>query len=161
LRGDLAEIGKALHEALPRRAIEALEGEVHALTQRVDRSRQAGAEGVALGAVERELAEVRNALQHLTPAESLAGFQDAVRALSHKIDQIGAGAAASHDPVAFKQLEQAVVSLRGVVSNVATDGALAQLAAEVRGLGTQFERAAADSSAEALGRLEQRIAAIM
>ena len=54
--------------------------------------------------------------------------------------------------MAFKQLEQAVVSLRGVVSNVASDGALAQLAAEVRGLGAQFERATAESSTEALGQ---------
>lgn len=160
LRSDLAEIGRALTEAMPRRAIEALEGEVHSLAERVDRTRQAGSNGAALAALERELAEVRNALQHLTPAESLAGFQDAVQALSHKIDQIGAGAAAPQDPLAFKQLEQAVVSLRGVVSNVASDGALAQLAAEVRGLGAQFERAAADSSAEALSRLESRIAAL-
>ena len=42
-----------------------------------------------------------------------------------------------------------VVSLRGVVSNVASDGALSQLAAEVRGLGAQFERATAESSTEA------------
>ena len=56
--------------------------------------------------------------------------------------------------MAFKQLEQAVVSLRGVVSNVASDGALAQLAAEVRGLAAHFERATAESSSDALGRLE-------
>ena len=71
------------------------------------------------------------------------------------------GQAPQGDPMAFKQLEQAVVSLRGVVSNVASDGALAQLAAEVRGLGAQFERATADSSTEALAKLEARIAALM
>ena len=147
---------------MPRRAIEALETEVRALAERVDRTRQAGADGAALGSLERELAEVRNALRNLTPAESLAGFEEAVRALSHKIDQIAAsGQAPQGDPMAFKQLEQAVVSLRGVVSNVASDGALAQLAAEVRGLGSQFERATADSSTEALAKLEARIASLM
>ena len=147
---------------MPRRAIEALETEVRALAERVDRTRQAGADGAALGSLERELAEVRNALRSLTPAENLAGFEEAVRALSHKIDQIAAsGQAPQGDPMAFKQLEQAVVSLRGVVSNVASDGALAQLAAEVRGLGAQFERATADSSTEALAKLEARIASLM
>jgi localization factor PodJL len=151
LRGDLADIAQALTDAMPRRAIEALETEVRALAERVDRTRQAGADGAALGSLERELAEVRNALRSLTPAESLAGFEEAVRALSHKIDQIAAsGHAPQGDPMAFKQLEQAVVSLRGVVSNVASDGALSQLAAEVRGLGAQFERATAESSTEAL-----------
>jgi localization factor PodJL len=162
LRNDLADIGRALTDAMPRRAIEALETEVRALSERVDRTRQAGADGAALGSLERELAEVRNALRSLTPAESLAGFEEAVRALSHKIDQIAAsGQAPQGDPMAFKQLEQAVVSLRGVVSNVASDGALAQLAAEVRGLGAQFERATADSSTEALAKLEARIASLM
>jgi localization factor PodJL len=162
LRGDLAEIGRALTEAMPRRAIEALEGEIRSLAERVDRTRQAGADGAALGALERELAEVRQALHGLTPAESLAGFEDAVRGLYHKLDEIAAsGASAQGDPMAFKQLEQAVVSLRGVVSNVASDGALAQLAAEVRGLGAQFERATHESSNEALGRLEARIGALM
>ena len=74
LRSDLAEIGRALTDAMPRRAIEALETEVRALAERVDRTRQAGADGAALGSLERELAEVRNALRNLTPAESLAGF---------------------------------------------------------------------------------------
>jgi localization factor PodJL len=162
LRGDLAEITRALTDAMPRQAIEALETEVRALAERVDRTRQAGADGAALGSLERELAEVRNALRNLTPAESLAGFEEAVRALSHKIDQIAAsGQAPQGDPMAFKQLEQAVVSLRGVVSNVASDGALSQLAAEVRGLGAQFERATAESSTEALAKLEARITALM
>ena len=162
LRGDLAEIGRALTEALPRRAIEALEGEVHALAERVDRTRQAGADGAALGSLERELVEIRNALHNLTPAENLAGFEEAVRGLYHKIDEIAAAGQPAHgDPMAFKQLEQAVVSLRGIVSNVASDGALAQLAAEVRGLGAQFEHATSDSIAEALGKLEARVAALM
>jgi localization factor PodJL len=162
LRSDLAEIGRHLTEAMPRRAIEALEGEVRALAERVDRTRAAGADGAALGALERELAEVRQALRGLTPAENLAGFEDAVRGLYQKIDQLAAsGQSAQGDPMAFKQLEQAVVSLRGVVSNVASDGALEQLAAEVRGLGSQFERATQDSSNEALGRLEQRISSLM
>ncbi len=162
LRGDLADIARALTDAMPRRAIEALETEVRALAERVDRTRQAGADGAALGSLERELAEVRNALRSLTPAENLRGFEEAVHALSHKIDQIAAsGNAPQGDPMAFKQLEQAVVSLRGVVSNVASDGALSQLAAEVRGLGAQFERATAESSTEALAKLEARIAALM
>jgi localization factor PodJL len=162
LRQDLAEIGRALTDAMPRRAIETLEAEVRALSERVGQSRQAGAEGQSLAVVEQELAEVRNALRHLTPAESLVGFEDAVRGLSQKIDMIAESAQApGGDPRAFKQLEQAVTSLRGVVSNVASDGALAQLSAEVHGLAAQFERAAAESSSEALTRLEQRVAAMM
>jgi localization factor PodJL len=161
LRADLAEIGRALNQAAPQRAIEALESQVRALADRIDRSRQAGADAGALAGVEHGLAEVRDALRNLKPAESLVGFEDAVRGLAHKIDQIAASAQAPCDPAAFRQLEQAVVSLRGVMANVASEGALAQLAAEVHGLAARFEQAAADSSSQALSRLESRITALM
>ncbi len=161
LRNEVAEIGRTLTEAMPRRAIETLEAEVRALSERIDRSRQAGAEGASLAVLEQELAEVRHALQHLTPAENLVGFEDAVRGLSQRIDMIAQTPQGPGDPLAFKQLEQAVVSLRGMVSNVASDGTLAQLADEVRNLSAQFERASADSGSEALSRLESRIASLM
>ncbi len=161
LRNEVAEIGRTLTEAMPRRAIETLETEVRSLSERIDRTRQAGAEGASLTALEQELAEVRHALQHLTPAESLVGFEDAVRGLSHRIDLIAQSSQGAGDPLAFKQLEQAVVSLRSIVSNVASDGTLAELAAEVRNLSSQFEHAAAESGSEALTRLESRIASLM
>ena len=63
MRGDLAEIGRVLTEAMPRQAIQALEGEVRALSERVDRSRQAGADAAGLAGLEPELAEVRDALR--------------------------------------------------------------------------------------------------
>lgn len=161
LHSELAAIGRALTEAVPRQAIETLEGEVRSLAERLDRTRQAGIDVAVLAKLERGLAEVRDALHGLSPAESLAGFEEAMHALSSKIDQIAVSAQPAETPIAFKQLEQAVESLRGVVSNAASDGALAQLAAEVRGLAAQLERAITDSSAESLGRLEERIAALM
>jgi localization factor PodJL len=136
LRLDLAEVGRTLNETVPSRTVEALEAQMGMLAERIDRSREAGADGTALAALEQELAEVRDALRGLTPVEGLAGFEEAVRGLSSKIDQIGL----SGDPTAFKQLEQAVVSLRGVMSNAASEQA--QLAAEVHGLASGVERAA-------------------
>jgi localization factor PodJL len=61
LRNDLSEIGRTLHEAMPRRAIEALESDVRALAERLDRTKQAGADGSALGSLEHGLEEVRDA----------------------------------------------------------------------------------------------------
>jgi localization factor PodJL len=156
LRDDLAELGRALTEAAPRRAVEALETQVGSLAERIDRSHANGATGgggMALAGVEQGLAEVRDALRGLTPAENLVGVEDAVRGLSRKIDQIGP----SGDPAVLAPLEQAVASLRGLMSNVASEGALAQLAAEVHGLAAGFERAAAESSS----KLEARLMAVL
>ena len=164
LRGDLAEVGRALKDAMPRQAVETLETEVRALSDRIGRSRQAGGDPAALSNLEQGLAEVRDALRNLAPAENLIGFEDAVRGLSHKIDQLAAsGGAAVPEPAVFHQLEEAIAAMRHVGSHVASDGALAQLAAEVHGLAARFERGIADSSGgsnEALARLESRISAL-
>ena len=161
LRGDLAEVGRSLKDAMPRHAVESLEGEVRALSERIGRSRQAGGDPAALAGLEQGLAEVRDALRNLAPAENLIGFEDAVRGLSHKIDQLSATSQHGPEPAVFHQLEEAIAAMRHVGSHVASDGALAQLAAEVHGLATRFERATQENSSnELLHRLESRIAAL-
>jgi localization factor PodJL len=165
LRSDLAEVGRALKEAMPRHAVEALESEIRELSERVTRSRQAGGDPAALSNLETGLAEVRDALRNLAPAENLIGFEDAVRGLSYKIDQLSANAGGpGPDPAVFAQLDEAIAAMRHIGSHVASDGALAQLAAEVHGLATRFEQASHDQtvgSNETLSRLGSRISALM
>ena len=78
-----------------------------------------------------------------------------MQGLSQKIDRI---ASAGQDPEALKQLEGAIVALRGVVSHVASNDALAQLSDEVRALVRQGRPGHATS--DAFSAIEQRIAAI-
>ena len=56
LRSDLAEVGRALKDAMPRQAVETLESEVRALSERIGRSRQAGGDPAALANLEQGLA---------------------------------------------------------------------------------------------------------
>ncbi len=127
VRGDLADIGRQLTEALPRHAIELLEIEVKALAERIDHSRQSGGDPNALTGLEQALTEVREALHRLTPAENLVGFEEAVNALAQKVDLI----LAREDPTALQQLEAAIGGLRGVVSHVASNDTLARVAEDV------------------------------
>jgi localization factor PodJL len=158
LRKDLAEIGRALSEAMPRRAVEALEGEVRALVGRLDAGRQAGVDAPALAGLEQGLREVRDALRGLAPAESLVGFDQAVRSLASKVDQIAAG---RQDPAGLQQLEAAIASLRGVMGQVASGDALAALAHEVRGLADKIEHGVpASGGVDLMGALDQRIGMI-
>lgn len=154
LRGDLADIGRQLSEALPRRAVESLESEIKALSARIDHSRQAGTDPDALAGLEHGLAEVREALHGLTPAENLAGFNEAVGALAQKVDMI----LARDDPAALQQLEAAIGGLRGVVSHVASNDTLAQVADDVRALGALVDGIANNAATgHAVSALEQRI----
>ena len=154
LRADLTEISRTFTEALPRRALELLEIEVKALGQRIDHSRQAGVDSMALSGVEHGLAEVREALRGLTPAEGLVGFDDALKALTDKVDSIGA----KNDPAALQQLEAAIGALRAMISRVASDDALTKVAEDVRVLSVKVDGLASGGpNAPTLAALENRI----
>ncbi|OYX80742.1 MAG: hypothetical protein B7Y77_00130 [Bradyrhizobium sp. 35-63-5] len=173
LRAELADIGRALNEAMPRQAIEAIEKQIHGLTQRIAEGRQASekakenasdkgsteavANAAALAGVEQGLAEVRDALRGLTPAENLVGFNEAVHGLAHKIDLI----VAQKDPETLGQLEHAITTLREMAGHVASNDAIGRLAAQVRELGDKVDHyGAAASSGDAINNLEHRISAL-
>ena len=159
LRRELNEIGGKLTEAMPRRAIEALEHEMRNIAERIDESRKYGVDPAVLSNMEHGLVDVHQALRELKPAESLAGFEDAIRGLSFKIEQMGP---ASHDPNFVQQLEAAITALRGIVSHVASNDQLAMLADEMRGLSAKIERVAgaAVASGPDMTALEEKIAAL-
>jgi hypothetical protein len=154
LRSDLAEISRSFTEALPRRALEALETEVKSLGQRIDRSRQADPDSTALIGIERGLAEVREALRGLTPMEGLAGFDGALKAISSKVEAVST----RNDPAAVQQLEAAMDDLRAMIARVASDEALTKVAKDVRALSTKVDQVAGGpSNAPTLAALENRI----
>jgi localization factor PodJL len=156
LRQDLNSINHVLADAMPRRAIEAIENEIRSLAKRMETSRQSEADNAKLAGLERGLAEVREALRALTPAESLVEIDQAVQALSRKIDTI---AATNQDPHSLRQIDAAIAGLHTVVSRVASSEALATLASEVRTLAEKLENGF-PAHDEILSNLDRRIAAI-
>jgi localization factor PodJL len=160
LRQELAEIGGALREAMPRRAVEALEGEIRKLATQIADGRDSGMGPAALSALERGLAEVRDALHALTPAENLVGFQEAIQALTRKVDLLSLGGPNGTDPAMLGQVQSAIETLRGLVGHVASNEALASLAVEVRTLGEKIDRVLARPADDLLKTLDRRINAI-
>jgi localization factor PodJL len=157
LRGELGEIGRALNDAMPRRAIDTIEKQIQGLTQRLAEGRQAGVDSGAIAGVEHGLAEVRDALRGLTPAESLVGFNEAVHGLAHKIDLI----VAQKDPATLSQLEHAITTLRDMAQHVASNEAVGELASQVHMLSQRVEHLSASGpGGDALNHLEHRIEAL-
>ncbi len=157
LREELGEIGRTLSDAMPRRALEAIEKQIQGLDQRIAEGRQAGIDAAALGGIEHGLAEVRDAMRGLMPAENLIGYTDAVANLAHKIDLI----VAQNDPATISQLEQSIITLREMTNHIASNETVQGLAAQVQALGEKIEymaQASAGSGEGALNHLEQRIA---
>jgi localization factor PodJL len=160
LRKDLAEIGQTLTAALPRRAVEALEGEFRAVAQKIDQTRQCGVDPATVTSMERTLADMREALRTLTPAEKLVGFGDAINRLSSRIDEM----LAKQDPAVLQQLEATISALRNIVTNVASGEALGRLADDVRNLSAKIDRVGISGNtgagAEAISALDRRIGAL-
>ena len=97
-------------------------------------------------------------LRSLTPAEQLAGYDQAIRNLTAKLDQI---LRANDDPSTIHQLEGAIAALRAIVSNVASNDALARLSDDVHALSAKVDQLTrADDRSDSLAMLEQRIAAL-
>lgn len=156
LRAELGDIGRALNDAMPRQAIDAIERQIQSLTHRIAEGRQNGGDAGALGGIEHGLAEVRDALRGLTPAENLVGFNEAVDGLAHKIDMI----VAKRDPEMLGQLERAITTLREMTGHVASNDAVSRLAAQVAELGDKVDHFAQGGASDALNNLEHRISAL-
>ncbi len=154
IRSDLAEIAGMMREAMPRRAVEALETEVRTLAERIDNKRHTGVDADAIAGLERGLAEMRQAISDLTPAESLVGLERALDGLTKRINLLSGS---TQDPAALEQLEGAIVGLRAIVSHVASNEALAKLSDEVRELAVKVDQVA---STDALSTLQHRITSI-
>jgi len=153
LRAELGAIGRTLNEAMPRRALEAIERQIQGLNQRIAEGRQAGVNSGALEGIERGLADVRGALRDLTPAENLVGYTDAINALAHKVDLI----VAQQDPATMMQLERSITTLRELAAHVASNETVNGLAAHVQSLGAKVDQLAITGANAAFGNLERRI----
>ena len=153
LREELGDIARALDDAMPKRALDAIERQIAGLSQRVAEGRQAGVDAGALANIEHGLMEVRDALHHLMPAERLIGFNEAVADLAEKIDLI----VAQRDPATLRQLDDAITTLRNMAGNVASNEAVGRLAAEVQALSEKVEQIGRGPDADLLSSLEHRI----
>ncbi|MBN8960092.1 MAG: SEL1-like repeat protein [Rhizobiales bacterium] len=157
-RGELADIRRAITEAMPRQAIESIERDIRLLAQRIDDSRHHGSDDHALTGVERALGDIQHTLRTLTPAEQLAGFDDAIRGLGARLDTI---VRTGEGPGTMQQLEEAIAALRGIVSNVASNEALAQLSEHVQALSSKVDQLArSEIHSDSFAALEARIATL-
>ena len=97
-------------------------------------------------------------LRSLTPAEQLAGYDEAIRNLGGKLDLI---LRANDDPSTVQQLEGAIAALRAIVSNVASNDALARLSDDVHMLSSKVDQLArSEGNSDSFASLEARIAAL-
>jgi localization factor PodJL len=135
LRTGLADIKGMITARMPARAVEAIENEIRTLIKRLDAGRDRGLDPAAFGALERNLAEVRDELRRHALV-NLAGFDQAVQTLSHKFDVI---AASLLDPGALRRIDEAVAAVRSVVSQLASNDAIASVAQDVRMIAEKLE----------------------
>jgi localization factor PodJL len=154
LRSDLAGVARAVQDALPRRTLENLQGDVNLLAERINRGYGRGADPSQLETIERSLAKVHERLNAMTPAESLAGFDARISELSRKMDSVSAG---SPDPETLRYLEAAITELRELSAGVASAEGVASLAGDVQALSSRIDHIAERTGAAGLDSLAHRV----
>lgn len=157
-RTELAEIRRAITEAMPRQAIDSIENEIRSLSRRIDETRQNGTDGQVLANLERALGEIYDALRALKPAEQLTGYDDAISNLGTKLDLI---LRSNDDPSTVRQLEDAISAMRSIAANVASNDALARVSDDLHALSAKVDQLSrAGNNGDSLASIEQRIAAL-
>lgn len=155
-RTELAEIRRAITEAMPRQAIDSIETEIRSLSRRIDETRQNGNDGQVLANLERALGEIYDALRALKPAEQLTGYDDAINNLGTKLDLI---LRSNDDPSTVRRLEDAISAMRAITANVASNDALARVSEDLHALSAKVDQLSrAGDSRDSLANIEQRIA---
>ena len=134
--------------------MKSLGNEIRSLAQRIDRSREDGADRDTLASIERALNDIYGVVRTLTPAEQLTGYDSAIRNLSDKIDLI---VRASPDN-GVEQMQEAIAALRGIASNIASNEAISHLSDHLQALSQKIDRLAATGGSDMLSALEHRIA---
>src|SRR3954468_9655116 len=154
LRSDLADVARAVQEALPRRSLESLQNDVSVLAERINHNYVRGADPSQLETIERSLAEVHERLNAMTPAESLAGFDARISELGRKMDSLPVG---SPDPETLRYLEAAISELRELSAGVASAEGVASLAGDVQALAARIDHIAERTGATGLDSLSVRV----
>jgi localization factor PodJL len=138
LRAGLADIKGIVTATMPAPELKVIENEIRGLVERFDADRNRGLDPGAFAGLERSLAEVRDELRGHASV-SVAGFDQAVERLSRKFDVI---AASLPDPGGLQRIDEAVAAVRSLVSQLASNDALASVAQDVRVIAEKLERMA-------------------
>ncbi len=134
---NLEEIVAPLMQAVPLRAIEALEADIHALIDRIETSRTSGVDPRVLAPIEHGLGEVRAIIRELKPLESVTAFKSAIRTLAELLEPTPGR---PDNGEAATQVETVIAALRNVALLVASKDTLGALSEEVRGLSARLQR---------------------
>ncbi|MFO0406253.1 MAG: hypothetical protein ACK50Q_07725 [Labrys sp. (in: a-proteobacteria)] len=157
LRGDIAEIARAIAEASPVRALESLEQQMTALAAKLDASRDRGVSDQILVPIEKLLEDLARKLLSVKPV-GLDEIQTEIRGLAARFDQAVAQGIDTSD---FEALVQKVGAIHEMVGTVARPEVISDLAARVETLGARIDRlAGTDRDAAMLGRLSQHVGEI-
>lgn len=152
LRADIAALSEQLVDLAPRRAVETLETEIHAIADRLDEAR---AQGMSDAPLQKLVAEFERTVSGLMPAEGIA---EEIRALSSRVDAL---ASRSLDTSLIERLTQETATVRAMLADAATRDAVDALAQQIGVLGRRVEELAVprhDNGAEALASaIEARI----
>ncbi len=130
LRADIAAMAEQLTDLAPRKAVESLELEVHALADRLE---QASAQGLAAEPLQALVREFERTVARMMPAEGIA---DELKAISFRIDTLATRGITSG---LMEKLADETTAIRAMLADTVSRDAIEDLAAQIAALGRRID----------------------
>ncbi|MGU9981662.1 hypothetical protein ACJ4V0_16625 [Phreatobacter sp. HK31-P] len=130
LRADIAAMAEQLTDLAPRKAVESLESEVHALADRLE---QASAQGLAAEPLQALVREFERTLARMMPAEGIA---DELKAISFRIDTLATRGITGG---LMEKLADETTAIRAMLADTVSRDAIEDLAAQIAALGRRID----------------------
>ena len=124
---------------MPPGALASLEQEVRALGVRIEENRASLQDHPVIAEIERSLAELHERLGAMTPVGDIANLAETVKVLSHKADAIASQAVI---PEGLYKLDDAIGTLRGLATQVASPADIAGLSRDIHALAEKIDTSA-------------------
>ena len=90
LRAEIGAMARTLGDLAPRNSVDAIEGSIAALADRIEASRHGGARETDLRPVEAAVGDLRHSLRQLDPRQAIGGMEEALRRIGDKVDGLSA-----------------------------------------------------------------------
>ncbi len=138
LRADIAAMAEQLTDLAPRRAVETLEAEVHALSDRLHGIR---AQGLPAEPLQDLVGEFERTIARLMPAEGIA---EELRDMSRRIDELADGGLSQAQ---VKRLADETSAIRSMLADTVSRDMVDALGAQIADLGRRVDEMAMERAA--------------
>lgn len=148
------DISARIDAASERRSLDALQAQIHSLSEQLAQSRHAAVDREQLAHLQRQIVSLREAIEGAVSKTSLAAVVEEVRALGEKIEKLRQAGMQSSD---LQRIEAEIREIRRAVENAVPRESFAAIESKMAAITRRLDMPATQLDAVAIERIEHEI----